>query len=135
MQINRINRIETLSDLPEILMDVESLKLMVQERFKQIALSKETLSIIQKQFFERLSFIGKQVGIPLPEPDEIELIEVRHVDLVPILNEILVEQDIHLTQKQSKWEHLSIEIPTPNNQKLLRYTAKNTQPIWSNLMA
>lgn len=135
MQINRINRIETLSDLPEILMDVESLKLMVQERFKQVALSKETLSIIQKQFFERLSFIGKQVGIPLPEPDEIELIEVRHVDLVPILNEILVEQDIHLTQKQSKWEHLSIEIPTPNIQKLLRYTEKNTQPIWSNLMA
>jgi len=135
MQINRINRIETLSYLPEILTDIDSLKLMVQERFKQVTSSKEMLSIIQKQFFERLSFIGKQVGIPLPEPDEIELIEVRHVDLVPILKEILVELDIHLTQQQSKWEPLSIDMPIPSIKKLLRQNPKNTQPIWSNLMA
>ena len=92
MQINRINRIATLSDIPEILNDVDSLKFMIQEKFRQVSCSKETLTILQKQFFDQLNCIGKKVGIPLPEPDEIELIKVRHVDLVPALKEILVEQ-------------------------------------------
>lgn len=135
MQINRINRIATLSDIPEILNDVDSLKFMIQEKFRQVLCSKETLTILQKQFFDQLNCIGKKVGIPLPEPDEIELIKVRHVDLVPALKEILVEQAMHLTQKHSKWELISIDMPIPNTQKLLRQTPKNTQPIWSNLMA
>ena len=135
MQINRINRIETLSDLPEILTDIDAFKLIVQEQFKQVLSSKETVSIIQKQFFDQLNCIGKKVGIPLPEPDEIELIEVRHVNLVPILKEILVELDIYLTQQQSKWEQLSIDMPIPSIKKLLRQTPKNTQPIWFNLIA
>lgn len=135
MQINRINRIEMLSDLPEILNDIDSIKLMIQEKIRQVLSSKETLTILQKQFFEQLNCIGKKVGIPLPEPDEIELIKVRHVDLVPVLKDILLEQGLHITQLQSKWDQLSIEMPTLNIQKLLRQTPKNTQPIWANLMA
>jgi len=135
MQLNRINRIATLSELPEILNDIDSIKLMIQEKIRQVLSSKETLTILQKQFFEQLNCIGKKVGIPLPEPDEIELIKVRHVDLVPVLKDILLEQGLHITQLQSKWDQLSIEMPTLNIQKLLRQTQKNTQPIWANLMA
>ncbi|MCO8069824.1 dynamin family protein [Acinetobacter lwoffii] len=135
MQINRINRIEMLSDLPEILNDVDSLKIMIQEKFKQILSSKETLSALQKYFFDQLNRVGQKVGIPLLEPDELELIEVRQVDLVPILKEILAEKDIDLALWQSKWELLSIDMSIPNVKKILRQTPKNTKPIWSNLMA
>ena len=51
------------------------------------------------------------------------------------LKDILLEQGLHNTQLQSKWDQLSIEMPTLNIQKLLRQTPKNTQPIWANLMA
>lgn len=134
IQLNRMNRISTLSDLPEILNDINALKLIIQEKFRQASATRENLAALQKLFFQKLSHIGKMVGISLPEPDEIELVEVRNITLEPLLKEILTEQGVHLNQMHLKWEIFSIDMPLSNIQKLLRQTPQNTRPLWVNLM-
>ncbi|WP_151710818.1 dynamin family protein [Acinetobacter brisouii] len=134
MQLNRMNRIATLSELPEILNDIDALRLIIQEKFRQVSVTKENLTLLQKLFFQKLSRIGKMVGISLPEPNEIELVEVRNITLEPLLKEILTEQRVHLNQMHLKWEIFSIDMPLSNIQKLLRRTPQNTCLLWANLM-
>ena len=94
-QLHRINRIATLAD-GEVTSDVAELKTVVDERLDALKTVKLRLDELRSRFFGELKRTGDAVGIPLPEPHEVELLDMGRSNLL--------EQLISLREKQGQPE-------------------------------
>jgi GTP-binding protein EngB required for normal cell division len=88
LRLNRLNRILTLADLSEIQRDAEELQYAAQAELARWQKVTDDLNALQKRFFAQLKKVGDQVGIALPEPDELELLELKTVDLLGMLRKL-----------------------------------------------
>lgn len=126
LRLNRLNRILTLADMPEIQRDAEELQLSAQAELKKWDEVTKSLLILQNDFFTELKKIGEQVGIPMPEPSELELLDIRGVDLLGMLRELRKADGKAETDYSHLWRALTtVETPT-NINRLLRRTANTS---------
>ena len=120
LHLNRLNRILTLSDVSEIQRDAEELQQdaqMVLQQWKHVTTALHELQI---RFFTQLKQIGDAVGIPLPEPDDMELLDMRGIDLLGMLREINKANDKPETDYSHLWRSLMSQDAPKNLNKLLR---------------
>jgi GTP-binding protein EngB required for normal cell division len=80
-QLHRINRIATLAD-GELVGDASELKTIIDERMDALKTVESRLRDLRGCFFGELKRAGDTVGIPLPEPHEVELLEPGRSNLL-----------------------------------------------------
>jgi GTP-binding protein EngB required for normal cell division len=80
-QLHRINRIAILAD-SDIIGDVGELKTVINERLDVLKTVESRLRELRGRFFTELKRAGDAVGIPLPEPHEVELLEPGRSNLL-----------------------------------------------------
>lgn len=80
-QLHRINRIATLAD-GELASDAGELKTVIDERLNALKAVESRLRDLRSRFFGELKRVGDAVGIPLPEPHEVELLEPGRSNLL-----------------------------------------------------
>jgi len=80
-QLHRTNRIAMLAD-GEILADVSELKAVIDERLDALKTVETRLHELRGRFFGELKRAGNAVGIPLPEPHEVELLSPGRSNLL-----------------------------------------------------
>jgi len=94
-QLHRINRIAILSD-GDIAGDAADLKTVIDERLAALKSVETRLRELRSRFFGELKRIGDAVGIALPEPHEVELLEPGRSNLL--------EQLLALREKEGREE-------------------------------
>lgn len=80
-QLHRINRIATLAD-GGIMSDAGELKTVIDERLAALKAVESRLRELRGRFFGELKRAGAAVGIPLPEPHEVDLLEPGRSNLL-----------------------------------------------------
>ena len=80
-QLHRINRIATLAD-GDLATDAAQLKDVIDERLAALKTVEIRLRDLRGRFFSELKRTGDAVGIPLPEPHEVELLEPGRSNLL-----------------------------------------------------
>jgi GTP-binding protein EngB required for normal cell division len=80
-QLHRINRIATLAD-GDLAGDAGELKMVIDERLDALKTVESRLRELRGRFFGELKRAGDTVGIPLPEPHEVELLEPGRSNLL-----------------------------------------------------
>lgn len=80
-QLHRINRIATLAD-GDLASDAAELKTVIDERLAALKTVEFRLRELRGRFFGELKRVGDTVGIPLPEPHEVELLEPGRSNLL-----------------------------------------------------
>ena len=103
-QLHRINRIATLAD-GAIASDASELKTMIDERLAALKTVETRLRELRGRFFGELKRAGDTVGIPLPEPHEVDLLEPGRSNLLEQLVALREQQgdeapDTRLTLKR-----------------------------------
>jgi len=83
-QLHRINRIATLAE-GEAAADAGELKTAVDERLAALKTVEARLSALRTRFFAELKQVGDRVGVALPEPHEIELLDEGSSNLLTLL--------------------------------------------------
>ncbi|MGU5772349.1 SEL1-like repeat protein, partial [Aeromonas allosaccharophila] len=74
--------------------DIDSLQRNNKVDLAQLEQLAETLNGVQLRFFIQLKQIGDGVGIPLPEPDTLNLLEFGSIDIIHRLNELKEQFEI-----------------------------------------
>ena len=92
-QLHRINRIVTLADA-DLASDAGELKTVIDERLAALKTVESRLRELRGRFFAELKRAGDTVGIPLPEPHEVDLLEPGRSNLL--------EQLIALREQQGR---------------------------------
>ena len=126
LKLNRLNRILTLAELVEIQEDAQELQLAAQSDLEAWQKITESLRELQYKFFSKLKNIGNEVGIELPEPDELELLERSRVDIISLLKQVMENLDKTESTKSSTWDALIRPAEVENLDKLLRRIQKNS---------
>ncbi|MEG2464374.1 MAG: hypothetical protein RSA87_04260, partial [Malacoplasma sp.] len=126
LKLNRLNRILTLAELVEIQEDAQELQLVAQADLEVWQKITELLRELQYKFFSKLKNIGNEVGIELPEPDELELLERSRVDIISLLKQVMENLDKTESTKSSTWDALIRPAKVENLDKLLRRIQKNS---------
>ena len=80
-QLHRINRIAILAE-GDLVSDADELKTVIDERLDALKTVETRLRELRSRFFGELKHVGDTVGIPLPEPHEIELLEPGRSNLL-----------------------------------------------------
>ncbi len=73
-QLNRLNRILVFADSPEAQTDAQDLKADLAAQLARLAAQQQELAALRQRFFTDLKRIGDAVGVPLPEPRDLELL-------------------------------------------------------------
>ena len=87
-RLNRLNRILALTDDEEVLADAQDLRDLAERELRKLHQISEDLQCLRQRFFQGLKTIGDEVGIPLPEPKDIDLMETHEVDLLVLLRKL-----------------------------------------------
>ncbi|WP_306603354.1 dynamin family protein [Azonexus sp.] len=83
--LNRLNRILALADEAAVQQDAQELKLRAEGLMKLSERLHGEIVSLRHRFFSELKAIGDHVGIPLPEPSELDLLPDQNFDLLQAL--------------------------------------------------
>lgn len=119
-RLNRLNRILTLSEEAEVLEDAQELKQIAQHSLDELQSIGENLYNLRQRFFQGLKNLGDHQGIPLPEPQDIDLLDIQSVDLPKLLRELREAQDLPEVDSSKHWLSLTAKTQPGNLQTLLR---------------
>lgn len=116
-QLSKFNRILTLSNDSDVQGDIDNLQRKSKAELAQLERLAESLAGLQSRFFTGLKQIGDDVGIPLPEPDEMSLLVLEPVNLTSSLYQLTTAWGIKAVNiEPSVWTPLSA--PWAENLKL-----------------
>ncbi len=93
-RLNKIQRILTMAGEDEIQDDANSLLARVTQELKGLSELKEALEAFNHDFFIKLKTIGDLAGVPLPEPNALELMELKEIKLLDMLRALREEQGL-----------------------------------------
>lgn len=94
-QLHRINRIAMLAN-GDLASDARELKSVIDERLAALKTVETRMRELRGRFFGELKRVGDAVGIPLPEPHEVELLEPGRSNLL--------ERLVSLREKEGREE-------------------------------
>ena len=123
--LNRLNRILALADEPAIQQDAQELKQRAEGVLHSCERVRDELDTLRHQFFSRLKTIGNHVGIPLPEPSELDLLDhAPGFDLLQALRQIREAEGKPLPDEPATLRELAQPGDTP---KITAYLNGETQ--------
>ena len=132
--LGKFNRILALSDDSDVQDDVLSLQRKSKNELSNVESLKQDLMTLQVIFFTKLKQIGDVVGIPLPEPDAISLLDLPAINLSDMLSELAEKQNIDITEIDAAiWQPLMRDIPLTNLPTLLRRDMDFNVSTWAPL--
>ena len=124
--LNRLNRILALADEPAIQQDAQELKQRAEGVLHSCERVRDELDTLRHQFFSRLKTIGNHVGIPLPEPSELDLIDhAPGFDLLQALRQLREAEGKPPPDEPATLRELAQPGDTP---KIAAYLNGETQP-------
>ena len=122
LRLNRLNRILALTDSSDVRTDAEELQHVAQAELQRLEILAGELHGLRQVFFKRLKVIGDAVGIPLPEPEEIDLLDIQGVDLLALLQKERETRGKKEEDYSRYWRSL-LALETPSHvAKILRRT-------------
>ncbi|MGL5215500.1 MAG: dynamin family protein [Aeromonas hydrophila] len=126
----KFNRILALSDDGDVQVDIDSVQRNCKGELEQLEQLAQTLADLQDRFFTQLKQIGDRVGIALPEPDALSLLDLGSIQLSDMLWQLMREWDIPATEWDSLfWLPLTRKQPLEHRDHLLRRN-KHTAKQW-----
>jgi hypothetical protein len=118
--LNRLNKILSLADSSDIQQDAKELKDSASDELNRLKDIVDNLQALRGQFFIQLKTIGDRVGIPLPEPAEIELIDIQGLDLLGLLRKEREQRGLKANDYRQHWRVLTAKASPSNLPRLLR---------------
>ena len=125
MQLNRLNRILTLSDDEDISANARELQADVKYRLDYLQAIKSDLTALQQLLFDKLRQIGEGVGIEIPSLSAIEDFDFSGVNLLDLLVEVRESKGKSLIDYSHILRELTKPVIAKNVDLLLRRTSKN----------
>lgn len=122
-QLNRLNRMVILVEDQIILSDVQAFKTEIDEQLQRLDRQLNDLVELRNRFFIALKHIGDKVGIPLPEPHEIDLLSDGGVKLIDILIQMRMQQGTKEKDMRTLLHKLIQGCQATNTQSILRRRA------------
>lgn len=120
-QLSKFNRILALSDDSDVQSDINSLQRKIKNELEQWEQIAKRLAEMQRQFFTHLKEIGEEVGIPLPEPDDLTLLNLESIHLSGLLKQVKDELNVTAIEYDiAIWSPLMRDLPLANLARLLR---------------
>lgn len=120
-QLSKFNHVLALSDDSDVQDDINSLQRKIKNELEQWEKVDNALAEIQMRFFSQLKKIGDDVGIPLPEPESISLLNVEPVNLSGLLTVLEHELSIKVMGAESELlSSLMQDLPLANLDRILR---------------
>ncbi|WP_421200673.1 dynamin family protein [Aeromonas enteropelogenes] len=120
-QLSKFNRILALSDDRDVQSDISSLQRKIKNELEQWEHIAKRLAEMQGQFFTQLKQIGDEVGIPLPEPDDLTLLNLESIHLSGLLKQVKDELNVTAIEYDTAiWSPLMRDLPLANLARLLR---------------
>ena len=120
LRMNRLNRVLLHTDADGMARDIEELKALSTLHLDSLQSLDKTLLALRNQFFKNLKAIGDKVGIPLPEPEELDLVDVQAVDLLALLRSAREARKQPTPDYRHCWAALAQTGQPPNRAHLLR---------------
>ncbi|MBW3805374.1 hypothetical protein GL273_05990 [Aeromonas jandaei] len=119
--LGKFNRILALTDDGDIQEDIDSVQRKCRSELEKSERLSQSLAELQTRFFVELKQIGDWVGIPLPEPDALSLLDLESINLADRLQELVDEWDIKAIECDPLiWQPLCRELPLAQIDRLLR---------------
>lgn len=132
--LSKFNSILTLSDDADVQSDILSLQRRSKNALSQVEALKQELNEIQVDFFEQLKRIGDAVGIPLPEPHALDLLDLPEINLMAMLHDIARQQGVDVLEiDAATWLPLTRSLPLVNLPALLRCDPGLSPETWAPL--
>ncbi len=128
LRLHRLNKILALADAAEIVAEAEPLRQSTQIDIQQWKAMSDDLQGLRQRFFKALKQIGDVVGIPLPEPEDIDLIDVEPVDLLALLRALRQQQGLTEADYSLYWRPLSLPEKPMHLDQILRRTSSRYIP-------
>lgn len=88
VRIHKLNRIITMSEEGEVVNDASFLLHRVKSELDILNDLVNDISKLNQIFFIKLKEIGDLAGVPLPEPNALELMEIDKIDLLGMLRQV-----------------------------------------------
>lgn len=128
-QDNRLKRLQMLAD-DELLSMVEELSTASAAKSQHLQAVAAELAALRGRFFTTLKKVGNQVGISLPEPHEIELLETGRSNLLEQLIALRTEQGGAEPDLRRALAPLCKSVPAQHRHLLLRRIARLSKQDW-----
>jgi hypothetical protein len=135
LHLNRLNRILALADVSEVQEDAQELRATIQVDCQRLEAICAELLRVRQNFFALLKQLGTKVGIAMPEPDDIDMIDAHGVDLLPMLRSLREQSGGADPDYRHLWRALSVEAEPANLASLLRRTSSRHLPVLDLLSA
>lgn len=120
----KFNRILALSDDGDVQADIDSVQRKCKGELEQLEQLAQALVELQGRFFTELKAIGDRVGIPLPEPDAISLLDLGSINLSGMLGQLAEEWGLSTREYDpALWSPFARDLPLANLALLLRRDA------------
>lgn len=128
-QSSRLKRLQMLAD-DELLGMVEELSAASAEKNQRLEAVAAELAALRGRFFVTLKKVGNQVGITLPEPHEMELLETGRSNLMEQLIALRTEHGGEEPDLRRALRHLCKSGPAKHRHLLLRRMARLSKQDW-----
>lgn len=135
LRLNRLQRIlaATPADEVGLITDAQELTDDARANLAHLNVLSDELRVLRKQFFTRLKAIGDAAGVPLPEPAEIELIDIETFDLLGLLHDLRMQHQRAEPSHNQALRPLALTRELPSQAALLRRNAQRYSSIWARL--
>ncbi len=120
LHLNRLNRMLAMADSAEVRQDAQELKADALATHQRLEASEKDLHALRQRFFVQLKHIGDIVGIPLPEPADIDLIDIGGFDLLGLLRQAREQRGDKENDYRQHWRVLSTKGESANLTRILR---------------
>ncbi|MCX7129853.1 MAG: hypothetical protein NTU42_18240, partial [Aeromonas sp.] len=109
LRLNNFNRILSLNDESTVVDDIDIFKRRNKGELVQLEELAEDLAGVQLRFFTQIKGIGDDVGIPLPEPDAFNLLEIEAGHISSLLIKLADEWGVIPADTESAlWSKLNL---------------------------
>lgn len=122
LRLNRLQRILAAAPADEagLIADTQELADDVRAELACLDALADDLRVLRKQFFSRLKVIGDAAGVPLPEPAEIDLIDIESFDLLGLLRDLRAKRSRSEPMHTQALRSLTLPHELPSQAALLR---------------
>ena len=127
LHLNRLNRILALADTDDIQQDAQEIKEAATAERDRLSNIADDLHALRQRFFTHLKKVGDSVGIPLPEPADIDLVDIQAIDLLKLLQDTREQRGGKENDYRRHWRSLMADAQAENLPQLLRRRPDTTR--------
>lgn len=118
-RLNRLNSILKLSEIDAINLYTEELKEITQQDLYSLQEVKKKLYDLRQEFFINLKMIGNELGIKFPDPKNLDLLNLKKVDLADLLRQEREARNLAEPDMLTPWHSMTQPADVQNLEQLI----------------